>query len=72
MGRHQQYHLIENVAGEKVVLHVRDFHSDRDAIVIRPLLQTGGKTILKNMSKNVFILLNEHTKTHIANHKTRR
>lgn len=35
----QQHHLIQDVTGEEVVLHVRDLHSHRDAVVIGPLLR---------------------------------
>lgn len=38
------HHLVEDVAGEKVVLHVGDLHGHRDAVVVGPLLwQRGGK-----------------------------
>lgn len=35
----QQHHLVKNVTGEEVVLHVGDLDSHWDAIVIRPLLR---------------------------------
>lgn len=35
----QQHHLIEDVAGEEVVLHVGDLHGHGDAVVIGPLLR---------------------------------
>lgn len=36
-------HLIEDVAGEEVVLHVGDLHGHGDAVVIGPLLQRSMK-----------------------------
>lgn len=36
-------HLVEDVAGEEVVLHVGDLHSHGDAVVIGPLLQRNMK-----------------------------
>lgn len=32
------HHLVEDVAGEKVVLHVGDLHSHRNAVVVGALL----------------------------------
>lgn len=36
--RLRSHHLVENVTSEKVVLHVGDLHSHRNAVVVRPLL----------------------------------